>query len=283
VSTAVVTSPEWERLAERLGTGAVMVVGKGGSGKSHLARWLAENAATPAALVSADVGQPSVGVPACLGMALPPRWETPAAMWFVGDVAFGGHLLPVVVGTARLAERARSDGAELVVVDTSGLVDGALGRLLKYQKTLALRARHVIALQYEDELEPLLAPLARLATVHRLVPVAVARERSRDERRAWREERFRRILRGAKVRRFDRSRVLATDWSAGLPPGGDPAVGTLVGLLDRDGFCRRVGVVRAAGARTIDVAVGGDADRAVAWLQLGTLRVDADGVESRQR
>jgi polynucleotide 5'-hydroxyl-kinase GRC3/NOL9 len=279
----IVPAPGWDRLADRLGTGVVMVVGKGGSGKSHLARWLAEHAVTRAALVSADVGQPSVGVPACLGMALPPRWETPAAMWFVGDVAFGGHLLPVVVGTARLAERARGAGAELVVVDTSGLVDGALGRLLKYHKTLALGARHVIALQHRDELEPLLAPLARLATVHRLAPVAVARERSREERRAWREERFRTILQGAKVRRFDRSRILATDWSAGLPSGRSLAAGTLVGLLDRDGFCRRVGVVRDVRARTIDVAVRGDDGRTAAWLQIGTLRVDASGVESRQR
>lgn len=280
---SIVAGPGWEALSGALGDGVVMVVGAGGSGKTHFARWLVAHAATRAALVSADIGQPSVGVPACLGLALRRPWTAPAAMWFVGDVAFGGHLLPVVVGTARLVARAQAASAALVVVDTSGLVAGALGRLLKWHKALAVGARDVVALQQADELEPLLAPLGRLATVHRVPPVGVARERSRDERRAWREARFREELRDADVHRFDRDRVLAADWSAGLPPGRDVPARTLVGLLDRDGFCRSVGVVNAVRARTIDVAARCEDPSAVAWIQLGTLRVDERGVESRQR
>jgi len=279
---SIVAGPGWDALSGALGEGVVMVVGAGGSGKTHLARWLVAHAATRAALVSADIGQPSVGVPGCLGLALRRPWTAPAAMWFVGDVAFGGHLLPVVVGTARLVARAAA-GASLVVVDTSGLVAGALGRLLKWHKALAIGARHVVALERADELEALLAPLGRLASVHRVPPVDVARERSRDERRAWREARFREELRDAAVHRFERSRVLGTDWSAGLPPGRDVAPRTLAGLLDRDGFCRSVGVVDAVRARTIDVAARCDDPAAVAWVQLGTLRVDERGVESRQR
>jgi len=162
-------------------------------------------------------------------------------------------------------------------------VAGALGRLLKWHKTLAIGARHVVALQRGDELEALLAPLGRIATVHRVAPVDIARERSRDERRAWREARFREHLRDARVHRFDRGRVLGTDWTAGLPPGRDVPARTLVGLLDRDGFCRCVGVVEAIRARTIDVAARCEDPGAVAWVQLGTLRVDERGVESRQR
>jgi len=281
-SDAIVAGPGWDALARAL-DGVVMIVGAGGSGKTHFARWLVAHAGKRAALVSADIGQPSVGVPACLGLALRRPWTAPAAMWFVGDVAFGGHLLPVVVGTARLVAHAQEAGASLVVVDTSGLVAGALGRLLKWHKALAIGARHVVALERADELEALRAPLGRLATVHRVPPVDVARERSRAERRAWREARFREHLRDAGIHRFDRDRVLGTDWSAGLPPGRDVPTRTLAGLLDRDGFCRCVGVVDAVRARTIDVATRCDDPGAVAWVQLGSLRVDERGVESRQR
>jgi polynucleotide 5'-kinase involved in rRNA processing len=280
---SIVVGPGWDALSRALGDGVLMVVGAGGSGKTQLARWLVGHAATRAALVSADIGQPSVGVPGCLGLALRRPWTAPVAMWFVGDVAFGGHLLPVVVGTARLVARAQRAGASRVVVDTSGLVAGTLGRLLKWHEALAIGARHVVAVQQADELEALLAPLGRLATVHRVPPVDVARERSREERRAWREARFREHLRGADVHRFGRGRVLGTDWSAGLPPGRDVAARTLVGLLDREGFCSRVGVVDAVRAHTIDVAARCDDPGAVAWVQLGTLRVDERGSESRQR
>lgn len=253
----------------------MLVVGPGGSGKTHLSRYLVARATAPAALVSADVGQPSFGVPGCLGMALRRPWRRPAAMWFVGNVSPAGHLLPIVVGTARLVERARAAGAELIVVDTGGLVDGALGRLVKYHKALATGAAHVAALQRDGEVEHLLTPLALVATVHRVAPAAVARDRSREERRTWREARFRAHLHGASVRRFDRRRVVGADFSAGLPPGRDVAAGTLVGLLDQDGLCVCVGVVRAVRARTVDVAARLDDPRRVAWIQLGTLRIDA--------
>src|SRR5881296_2169024 len=105
-----------------------MVIGGPGTGKSHLASYLAENfrgSRGRVGLVSADPGQPSLGVPTCA--ALEPPWNTPEAMWFVGDVSPRGHLLQTVVGTARLAARARDGGAATVVIDPSGLAQGALG------------------------------------------------------------------------------------------------------------------------------------------------------------
>jgi hypothetical protein len=58
-----------------------------------------------------------LGVPTCAALALEPPWKAPGAMWFVGDVSPRGHLLQMVVGTARLAARARDAGAATVVSD----------------------------------------------------------------------------------------------------------------------------------------------------------------------
>ena len=106
-----------------------------------------------------------------------------------------------------------------------------------------------------------------------IAPAPVARERGRDERRAYRERGFRTHLRGAGIVRFDVRRMINAT--------GRPAPGTLVGLLDRDGFCLRVGIVDAVRGRYVEVRVRRPARGTVARLQLGTLRVTASGEEVR--
>jgi polynucleotide 5'-hydroxyl-kinase GRC3/NOL9 len=277
VAATIVPGPGWDDVVPNLAGDTVMVVGAADRGKSHLARYLAAQAGARAALVSADVGQPSVGVPACVGMAARRPWRTADALWFVGDVSPVRHLLPIVVGTARLVERARCAGARLVVVDTSGLVDGPLGRLFKYHKAVAARATDVVVVEAEDELAPLRTVLAGVARVHTVRPAPVARARDRDERRLYRAARFRAHLRGATLLRFDARRAVGSAWTArATAPSG-----TLVGLLDREGVCVRLGVVDEADARRIAVWARPVPRRAVATLRLGTLAVTRRGDEVR--
>src|SRR5947209_6138156 len=65
-------------------------------------------------------------------------------------------MLPVVTGTARLLEWARAAGAEFIVIDTSGMVSGVYGQLLKYHKLELVRPDLVVGLQRGEELDPLL-------------------------------------------------------------------------------------------------------------------------------
>jgi polynucleotide 5'-hydroxyl-kinase GRC3/NOL9 len=278
VAATIVPGADWDRVLDRLAGTTIMVVGAVDRGKTHLARWLAR-AAPRAARVSADVGQPSLGPPACAAMALRRPWRAPDALWFVGDVTPARHLLPTVAGTARLADRARASGAEPVVIDTGGLVDGPLGRLLKYHKAVAARVSDVVAVAERDELGPLLALLETVARVHRLPPVPAARARGREERRRYRERGFRTLLRGARLLRFDLRRAIGPGWSTGADDA--PPAGTLVGLLDRDAFCVGVGTVHAARGRVLEVRARRPAPGAVAWLRLGTLRVTPGGEELR--
>jgi polynucleotide 5'-hydroxyl-kinase GRC3/NOL9 len=273
---AVVPGPGWRAALARLAGDTVMVVGAADRGKSHLTRHLLEQASVRAAVVSADVGQPSLGVPGCLAMAAGEPWREPDALWFVGDTSPVRHLLPTVVGTARLAARARAAGADLVVVDTGGLVDGPAGRVLKYHKALAAGVSDVLAVVAGDELEPLLALLGGIARVHRVRPAPAARARGRDERRAYRERRFRAHLRGATSMRFDARRVLGPGWS----PGETPLPGAVVGLLDRDGFCLGLGIVQGRRGGRVEILVRRPPG-AVARLRLGALRLGPRGEEMR--
>jgi polynucleotide 5'-hydroxyl-kinase GRC3/NOL9 len=268
--------PEWTALAERI-AGTVMVVGAADVGKSALACWLADalrDRLGSAALVSTDVGQPSLGPPACLAVGL--LSGVPARLWFVGDVSPAGRLLPIVIGAGRLAAWARTAGAAAVVVDTGGLVDGPLGRALKHHKALAVEVEEVVAVQHAGEIEPLLALLAAGGRrVHRVGAVAETRMRRPEERRAYRRARFEEHL-GERVRRFDVRRVIDVDWRVGLPADPPPSPGTLVGLLRADGFCAALGTVEAVERGTISVRTTARAAD-VAWLQLGTRRLTGEG------
>src|SRR5207237_3766645 len=120
------------------------------------------------------------------------------AMYFVGATSPQGQLLPLVVGAGRLLARARASGADLVVADTSGLVSGVYGQLLKYHKIELLQPDVVIGLQRGEELGPLLGIIQRFFDAE-VVAVPVAPEIrcvSVEERARNREVAFARYFGG---------------------------------------------------------------------------------------
>src|SRR5438309_3146154 len=137
------------------------------SGKTTLGRAMvvaACEAGTTAASIDADVGQKSVGPPTTIGLKLarvpsdaePEAMVEADALAFVGSTSPQGHMLSVVTGAARLLAVARESGAEFVAVDTSGMVSGVYGQLLKYHKLELVRPDLVVGLQRGEELDPLL-------------------------------------------------------------------------------------------------------------------------------
>ena len=125
--------------------GVIFLLGGLDSGKTTLARRIAAeglDAGATVAVIDADVGQSTVGPPTAVGLRLcrnPSDLELDALaeadeIAFVGSTSPQGHLLPLAVGARRLLDRARAEGADLVVVDTTGLVTGVYAQVLKFQK-----------------------------------------------------------------------------------------------------------------------------------------------------
>jgi polynucleotide 5'-kinase involved in rRNA processing len=228
-ASSITPASGWSDLLARLDRGTILVAGAPGTGKTALSHWLLSQLGrgrARAALVDCDLGRPSVGAPGCLGLALTAPWRAPEALWFVGGTAPEEHPLPVVVGAARLADRARAAGAAFVVVDTSGLVDGPAGRALKVHKALAAGVDPVVALQRGGELDALLDLLAAPGrTLHRLAASPLARPVSDGERSAQRDGRFRAHLAGARTRLFAPRRFVGSDWTVGLAGGAAAAAG----------------------------------------------------------
>jgi polynucleotide 5'-hydroxyl-kinase GRC3/NOL9 len=238
----------YSAVVERVGTTGRVVVLLGGldSGKSTLGRAIAAagvEAGRRVAYLDADLGQKSVGPPTAVTLRMikdasdlePEAMARPDGLYFVGATSPQGQLLPLVVGTASMMRRARDGDAELVVVDTSGLVSGVYGQMLKYHKIELLRPDVVIGLQRGEELAPLLGIVQRFFTSEPIVlPVeAGTRSTSVEERAQNREEAFRRYFSGP----LQRWRVKPTVFMPALPalfeqPQLDRI---LVGLSDGEG------------------------------------------------
>ena len=197
----------------------VLVLGASDTGKTSLVTFLADALHADGgsvAVVDADLGQSEIGPPATVGLGcLRGRVARladaeVAGLYFVGATSPRGHLLETVLGTRRMTERALELGVNRVIVDTSGLVQGEFGRLLKQAKIDLVAPDLVVCLQRAGECEPILRPYTegRPPRIVRLGVAPAARHRSAEERRQHRERAMQAYLAGARPVTLDLGRVV---------------------------------------------------------------------------
>jgi len=221
---------EHEKLVDRAARHGRTVLFIGGidAGKSTLARATAAYAlrvGRTVAYLDADVAQKTVGPPATVGMKhirepddlTLDRMADADALGFVGSTSLQDHLVPLIGALQRLRERARGEGADLIVVDTGGEVSGIRGQLVKYYKVDMLEPDIVVGLQRGEELDPILGICDRFfgietipAPIHPdVVPTSV------EQRMDQREKAMARYFAQAPLQRF---RVKPTVFMPTLPP-----------------------------------------------------------------
>lgn len=298
---------DWEAAVAAIADspGVALVLGASDRGKTTwittAARQLGHAGRLPLAVVDADIGQSTVGPPATVALAL--LRERPGrafalealpcdALSFVGSVSPIGHLLQMLVATKRLVERARRAGAESMLVDTTGLITAGAGFQLKLRKIELLDPIHLVVLQREAELEPLLSVVRERPglRIHRLAVSPAARSRSPAERAAYRAACFTAYFAEAKrlALAADRILILAPPGGRVRPETGDQDLvsvqrlraeglaGLLVGLNDAGNETLGLGWLEGAGreGREVYVRTPLSEGRAIRFLQLGSMGVD---------
>lgn len=276
-----------EELATNLaGSSVVMLLGAIDTGKTTLARKILAAAVAvgrTSAYVDADIGNSTVGPPACVGVRYVTDLndladlETPDQVHFVGAISPNRLVLQQVMATASGVSLAK-ERADLVVIDTTGVTTGVAGETLKYHKMELCRPDQVVALQRGAELEPLVGMLRRFFSVE--VTMAGAdpdvAPTSPDERAAKRAARFKLAF----APPLDRWRVKPTVFAPTLPAGLDfeRLSGMLVGIHDGEGSCRGLGRLDYKEDKLV---VETNAGEGMQGLRLGSLRIDLDTYEAK--
>ena len=266
-----------------------MLVGGLDSGKTTFGRQLATAGLAlgrRVAFLDADLAQKAVGPPTTVTLKLlsePGQLDAPAepdVMAFVGSTSPQGQLLPLVVGAGRLLARAEDQGAELIVVDTNGLVSGVYAQILKYHKVELLQPDVVIGLQRGEELDPILGIVQRFfGTEVVALPVSPdARMTSVEERARARE--------AALAKHFEaplqRWRIKPTVFMPSLPALFEPEQldRLLVGLSDGKGETIGLGYLEHSPEEGF-LRLLSPAAEAPKALKLGSVRLE-DGFRIRR-
>jgi polynucleotide 5'-hydroxyl-kinase GRC3/NOL9 len=246
------------------------------------------------AWVDADPGQPDLSPPAALGAAIvkkPRRSQkeaTPAGFYFIGDTSPVGHISEVAGGAQTLTQRVRRKGADLVIVNTGGLVQGGIARALKMAKVRLLEPSHLVSIAPGGETEGILAGLRgrRLPVVYRLSPSRQVMRRTPEERRRRRQSLFAQYFRRAAEVKL--SFTALTLHGASLLSGKEAKglersllENLLVGLFDHNGEDRALGIITGVDFyhKRLTVLTPFHNSEKIAGLRVGFMQLAADGTE----
>jgi polynucleotide 5'-hydroxyl-kinase GRC3/NOL9 len=281
-------SPDWaDRIAERLLSegltleGSCLVLGASDTGKTTLIKALARRVALsrPIVIIDADIGQSYLGPPTTVGWAVVSSGEVDLreldadGISFVGDVTPVGHLLQLTAAITQCVRRA-SEAADLLLIDTPGLVHGAAAAALWWELHRILRPKQIVAVQRSDELDPVLSGLDssdfRLELIDCPADMPV---KSPEHRRDYRLKCFNRYFSNASLYDIDLAAV-AVQPRRGYHPRS--VVHRLVAFRDSSGIDTAVGLItdwQADGSGATIMAPQMDI-RSVRCLVIGDVFVD---------
>ncbi|MFZ2956728.1 MAG: Clp1/GlmU family protein [Candidatus Ozemobacteraceae bacterium] len=192
---------EWDQLVTRIlgerkegSLYTVMVMGEVDTGKTFFSTYLANrlmDSLKRTAILDCDTGQSDIGPPGTFGMLVMKEPTvflsevTPTYLYMLGAHSPGLHFLPALTGLDAMLVKARNE-ADVLVIDTTGWVQGDGGRAIKKAKLDIARPDIVILMQRGNELEHLVKHLPAKNVV-RLPVSKKASPTSQMERKSLRE------------------------------------------------------------------------------------------------
>ena len=202
---------QWVAVADEIlshGCSRVMVLGPVEAGKSSFTALMANRAllrGLRVGVIDADIGQADIGPPAAVSGAIvekPVLWLRelrPSAMRFVGSVTPQRVERKVEAAIVDVSWRLQEMGAEVLVVDTDGWVQGINSIEYKVEAARLLGVDAVVAINPPGFLEHALNYSMRKTRcgVHVVGSPSVKRTRDRGDRRDLRSQRYRVFLEGA--------------------------------------------------------------------------------------
>ena len=282
---------DWMDLIEAIHRekGIALILGASDTGKSTLAHLLVVQLCrmgNVVALVDGDIGQSILGPPTTIGLALfdfaPKQLDNIPliASYFVGSITPRGHMLEMLVGIKRIADRASQLDPGIIVIDTTGFVTGETAWELKFQKVDLLKPAHLIGLQRRREIEGLLKPhqFRPDMAIHRLKIPDKIRMKSPEQRRSNRSRKFAAYFQEVKLyeKSLDGIKVVSP---FKVRYRGKGLKGVLIGLNDEANFNLGLGILENLDVHRGTISfVAPELDLTkVRLIRIGSIEVDLFG------
>jgi polynucleotide 5'-hydroxyl-kinase GRC3/NOL9 len=231
---------------------SIMLLGGPDTGKTTLAAELAGllSKDSRTGILDLDMGQAHIGPPSTVAWGFLEGgfkgWEDIKAetLYFTGALSPPGNMLPSITGARLLMDSALAKCSKLII-DTTGLVAGPVGRVYKQHKIDLLRPDVVLAIQSDDELEHIISPYGLMSSpvIMRLKPSSLARLKSPPVRASFRAERLSAYFEGSRVFDVDMNRCGLRHTNAGED---DKLEGRLLSFRDQTGSDICLGVIEKA-------------------------------------
>lgn len=226
--------PDWRVSADKILSEEkplkVVVVGDVDSGKTTFTIYLANtafNRGLKTAIIDADPGQAEISVPTTIGFgflkeAVITLDKVPLrSAFFVGSTSPADVPLRILIGVDRLLNQALQEGAQVVILNTSGWVFSKGARELKASLMSVVRPDFLVLIQRSSEVEHLARPWQsfRNTRIIRVPTSPAVKPRSREERRSKRELAYKNFLVKSKLRKFNLSSVslMYAFFTTGIP------------------------------------------------------------------
>ncbi|MEM0217268.1 MAG: Clp1/GlmU family protein [Candidatus Nezhaarchaeales archaeon] len=194
-----------------------IVLGDVDSGKTIFCTYLANYAVSKGlkvGIIDKDPGQTEISIPTTIGLGLIEKpiyslenVEAVSAR-FVGSVSPANIIQRVIAATKQLYDEAVSKGCDVIVINTSGWINGRGARELKYGVISTIHPNYVVLIQRTNEVEHLVKPFERSdVNIIRVHPSSAVKLKTKEERKARRESIYRNYFANAKVRKIGLSSV----------------------------------------------------------------------------
>jgi polynucleotide 5'-hydroxyl-kinase GRC3/NOL9 len=194
-----------------------IVLGDVDSGKTAFCTYLANCAVSKGlkvGIIDKDPGQTEISVPTTIGLGVVERpvhslenVEAVSAR-FVGSVSPSSIVQRIVAATRELYDEALKRGCDLVIINTSGWVNGRGARELKHNVIATIHPSHLILIQRTNEVEHLAKPFEKSdIKIIRVQPSPAVKLKTREERKTRRESIYRNYFANAKVRKVNLTSV----------------------------------------------------------------------------
>jgi len=260
--------------------GVWLFLGAADTGKTTLVSTIAAQLATTrmVAIVDADTGQSHIGPPATVGWAIAKPNETDSAnlpvegIAFVGHISPVGHLLQMTGAIVKCVQKACSKKAT-VLIDTPGFVSGSAACVFWWELQRILKPKAIVAVNRQNELDDIMRGLRNCGSTIETVKCSdTVTQKSPEQRRAYRQERFAKYFADAKVYEIGLKNV-GVQGDRRL--SAEAARGRLVGLRDGKGDDLAMGAIVERGDEDKVIVKTPDIDPGkIACIVVGDAMID---------